>query len=71
MQNTELSDIRAYSKNGVIYIVNNEALEPVSVYTTQGVKIYEGMENVISSGIEKDMMYVVRIGSHVTKVMVK
>ena len=64
-----LSDVRVYSKNGAICVINNAAADIVEVYTTQGVQVYEGTDNVITANIEKGTMYVVRIGSYVTKLI--
>lgn len=52
-------------------MANNEATETIEVYTTQGVKVYEGTDNVISTNIDKDVMYVVRVGSYVAKIVVR
>lgn len=71
IQNKALPDVCAYSKNGAIYVANKEALDPVRVYTVQGVKVYEGTDDVITTNIERNTMYVVRVGSYVAKVSVK
>ncbi|WP_322932771.1 MBG domain-containing protein [Bacteroides sp. CG01] len=64
-----LSDVRVYSKNGAICVINNVATDIVEVYTTQGVQVYKGTDNVITANIEKGTMYVVRIGSYVAKLI--
>lgn len=66
-----LSHAFVYSANGAICVANNEAAEKVEVYTLQGVKIYEGTENVITTNIERNAMYIVCVGSYTTKVTVK
>jgi len=71
IDNNSLSDVRVYSENGAICVANNEATETIEVYTTQGVKVYEGTDNVISTNIDKDVMYVVRVGSYVAKIVVR
>lgn len=66
-----LSDVIVYSNNGAICVANNDAADMVQVYTVQGLKVYEGTESVITDNIERNTMYIVRIGSYTTKVSVK
>lgn len=70
IDDNSLSDIRVYSENGAICVANNKAAETVKVYTTQGVKVYEGTDNVISTNIDKGVI-VIRVGSSVTKIVVR
>lgn len=69
--NGSLSDVIVYSNNGAICVANNDAADMVQVYTVQGLKVYEGTESVITDNIERNTMYIVRIGSYTTKVTVK
>lgn len=71
IQDNSLSNIHVYSEEGKIYIANNETAEMVQIYTAQGVKVYEGTNDVISTNIQKGVMYVIRIGSYATKTIVK
>lgn len=71
IHNGSLSDVIVYSNNGAICVANNDAADMVQVYTVQGLKVYEGTESVITDNIERNTMYIVRIGSYTTKVTVK
>lgn len=70
IENTNTTTIRIYSADSAIRIEGNDAQEPVQVYSAQGTLIYNGTDSSISN-VEKNALYIVKVGQKVTKVLVK
>lgn len=65
--------IYAYATNGNLYIKGNIESLPISIYNTQGALVgrYNGNNTVITANLAVNTVYIVKIGSYVTRVLVK
>ncbi|MDD6210459.1 MAG: MBG domain-containing protein [Bacteroidales bacterium] len=69
----EVSGVQVYYADGNLYVEGNDASEAVFIYTSQGSMVAQcaGDESVIPVRLIKDTVYLVKIGSYVTRILAK
>ena len=71
IDNVGVDNVQVYSADGAIIVEGNDEAIPVNVYTVQGTLVYSGADTAIRSNIEANTIYIVKVGSSVTRVLVR
>ena len=71
IDNVGVDNVQVYSADGAIIVEGNDEATPVNVYTVQGTLVYSGADTAIRSNIEANTIYIVKVGSSVTRVLVR